>query len=81
MECCSVKQCCRRGQKIVLFVYMFKKNDLMYQCISNKLVFTRTQVLDSLLTFLILMYILTIVILRLQKNSPNITANMRLGSI
>lgn len=53
----------------------------MYQCISNKLVFTRTQVLDSLLTFLILMYILTIVILRLQKNSPNITANMRLGSI
>lgn len=31
----------------------------MYQYISNKLVFTTTQVLGSLLMFLILMYILT----------------------
>lgn len=31
MECCSVKQCCS-GQKIVLFVYMFKKK--MTWCIS-----------------------------------------------
>lgn len=43
--------CCRSGQKIVLFVYMFKKNDLMCQYISNKLVFTRRRVLDSLLMF------------------------------
>lgn len=56
MECFSVKRCRRSVQNIVLFVYMFKEN-LMYQYMSNKLVFTRTQVLDSL--FLMLMYILT----------------------
>lgn len=49
----------------------------MYQYISNKLVFTRTRALGSLLLFLILMYILIYSenCYSAAPESPNITAN------
>lgn len=50
----------------------------MYQYISNKLVFAKTQVLDSLLMFLILAYILTIP----EKDQVQISQlTMRFGSL